>query len=173
MSRIEAKLSSLGVELPDPPRPVAAYVPVRVAHGLAYVSGQIPMIAGEIVAKGPVPSVVSPEDAAKAARVCAINGLAALRQKLGDLDRIKGIVRLGVFVASDSGFSGQPAVANGASEFLVEVFGNLVVQVTPPQEQLEIRPKPKAVRSNTSPIMIASIILNALLLILFAVVALG
>ena len=124
MSRIEAKLSSLGVELPDPPRPVAAYVPVRVAHGLAYVSGQIPMIGGEIVAKGPVPSVVSPEDAAKAARVCAINGLAALRQKLGDLDRIKGIVRLGVFVASDSGFSGQPAVANGASEFLVEVFGD-------------------------------------------------
>ena len=79
MSRIEAKLSSLGVDLPDPPSPVAAYVPVRIARGLAYVSGQIPMIGGEIVAKGPVPSVVSPEDAAQAARLCAINGLAALR----------------------------------------------------------------------------------------------
>jgi enamine deaminase RidA (YjgF/YER057c/UK114 family) len=124
MSRIEAKLRSLGVDLPDPPSPVAAYVPVRVACGLAYVSGQIPMIGGKIVAKGPVPSVVSPEDAAQAARLCAINGLAALRQSLGDLDRIKGIVRLGVFVASDAGFTGQPAVANGASEFLVEVFGD-------------------------------------------------
>jgi enamine deaminase RidA (YjgF/YER057c/UK114 family) len=124
MSRIEAKLRSLGVDLPDPPSPVAAYVPVRVACGLAYVSGQIPMISGKIVAKGPVPSVVSPEDAAQAARLCAINGLAALRQSLGDLDRIKGIVRLGVFVASDAGFTGQPAVANGASEFLVEVFGD-------------------------------------------------
>ncbi|MDG1837675.1 MAG: RidA family protein [Phycisphaerales bacterium] len=123
MSRIEAKLSSLGVDLPDPPAPVAAYVPVRVVGDLAYVSGQIPMIRGKIMAKGPVPSIVSPEDAAQAARLCAINGLAALRQSLGDLDRIKGIVRLGVFVASDAGFTGQPAVANGASEFLVEIFG--------------------------------------------------
>jgi enamine deaminase RidA (YjgF/YER057c/UK114 family) len=123
MSQIEAKLAQMGVVLPDPPQPVAAYVPVRCSGGLAFVSGQIPICDGKIVSIGSVPSAVSPEDAAASARLCAINALAALRQALGSLDRITGIVRVGVFVASDAIFTGQPAVANGASEFLVEVFG--------------------------------------------------
>jgi enamine deaminase RidA (YjgF/YER057c/UK114 family) len=116
-------LADLGIELPDPPAPVAAYVPVRVVGGLAFVSGQIPTREGVVQAAGPVPSVVPPEAAVDAARLCAINGLAALRQALGSLDRVLGVVRVGVFVASDPDFTDQPAIANGASTLLVDVFG--------------------------------------------------
>ncbi len=123
MSRIATRLADLGIELPDPPAPVAAYVPVRITGPLAFVSGQIPMQAGVLKAVGPVPSAVTTEAAAEAARLYAINGLAALQAALGTLDRVLGVVRVGVFVASDPEFTDQPAVANGASTLLVDVFG--------------------------------------------------
>ncbi|MDP7070647.1 MAG: RidA family protein [Phycisphaerales bacterium] len=124
MSRVETALEALGIALPEPPAPVAAYVPVRIAGSMAFVSGQVPMQGGVLQATGPVPSQVSPDAAADAARLCVINALAALKAALdGDLDRVEGIVRVGVFVASDAGFAGQPQVADGASQLLVEVLG--------------------------------------------------
>jgi enamine deaminase RidA (YjgF/YER057c/UK114 family) len=125
MGRIQNALEAHGITLPEPVGAVANYVPVKVVGNLAFVSGQVPMQDRALVAEGPVPSCVSPEQARRAARVCVINALAALKAALdGDIDRIEGIVRLGVFVASDPGFTGQPAIANGASDLLVEVFGD-------------------------------------------------
>jgi len=124
MSKAESTLLDMGITLPEAPKPVAAYLPVRIAGGLAFVSGQIPMRDGVLLANGPVPSSVSPDDAATAARCCAINALAALREALGgDLDHITGVLRVGVFVASDVDFHGQPAIADAVSTLLVEVFG--------------------------------------------------
>lgn len=118
-----ARLDALGIQLPDAPRPVAAYVPVRVTGNLAFVSGQLPTEAGKLAATGAVPSRVDAQAAKDMARRCAINALACLRQEFGSIDRIAGVVRVGVFVASDPGFGGQSAIANGASDLLVEVFG--------------------------------------------------
>jgi len=124
MSRLEQALHGLNLELPDAPKPVAAYVPIRIAGSMAFVSGQIPLRNGELMASGPVPSQTSPEAAAAAARQCVLNGLAALKTALGgDLDRVASVVRVGVYVASDAGFTGQPAVADGASTLLVDVLG--------------------------------------------------
>lgn len=125
MGRIEAILSELGLTLPEPAKPIAAYVPVVLAtdERLAFVSGQVPLSAGALLASGPVPSAVSIEKAQECARQCVVNGLAALRAAVGDLDRVRRVVRVGVFVACDPGFTDHPKVANGASELLVKVFG--------------------------------------------------
>ncbi len=124
MGKVEERLRKAGISLPPAPRPVASYVPAVRVGDLVFVSGQIPVRAGEVVTTGPVPSVVKPEAAREAARLCAINALAVLAAELGgDLDRVRRIVRLGVFVTSDPGFTGQPQVANGASDLLSEVFG--------------------------------------------------
>ena len=124
MSSVQQRLQDAGVTLPPAPKPVAAYVPWVRAGDLVFVSGQIPLSGGVLTAEGPVPSRVTPDDAASAARLCVINAMAVLADALdGDLDRVRRIVRLGVFVASDPGFHGQPQVANGASELLLEVFG--------------------------------------------------
>jgi enamine deaminase RidA (YjgF/YER057c/UK114 family) len=118
------RLQELGITLPDAPKPVAAYVPAVRTGNLIYVSGQVPLREGALVAAGAVPSQVSIVLATEAARQCAINGLAVLSAALeGDLDRVTRIVRLGVFVCSDPGFTEQPKVANGASTLLQEVFG--------------------------------------------------
>lgn len=119
----EATLQSLGLVLPPPVKPVAAYIPTRRVGNLVYVAGQIPMRDGALVASGPVPSKVSIADAQAAARQCVLNALAAIRAELGSLDRVKQVVRVGVWVCSDPGFHDQPTVANGASELLVQVFG--------------------------------------------------
>jgi enamine deaminase RidA (YjgF/YER057c/UK114 family) len=118
-----ARLAALGIELPEAPKPVAAYVPVRIHNGQAFVSGQLPYENGRLAHEGVVPSRVDAETAKAAARRCAVNAMACLRQALGSIDRVRGVVKVGVFVASDPGFGGQPAIANGASELLVEVFG--------------------------------------------------
>lgn len=124
MTSIQDRLSDLGIILPDPPKPVASYVPARRSGVLLHVSGQLPFRGGELLATGPVPSSVSPETAVEAARLCAINGLAVARQALdGDLDRLRRVIRLGVFVQSDPRFDAQPQVANGASDLMVEVLG--------------------------------------------------
>jgi len=124
MSRINDRLNELGITLPEAPNPVAAYVPAARAGSLVFVSGQVPFSDGVLTATGPVPSVVDLDAATAAARLCGLNALAVLSAHLdGDLDRVRRIVRLGVFVASDATFHDQPKVANGASELMQDVFG--------------------------------------------------
>ncbi len=118
------RLARLGIDLPAAPAPVASYVPVRVSGAQAFVSGQLPFEGGHLPHLGVVPSAVDAETAKAAARRCAINALACVQQALGSVDRVRGVVRIGVFVASDPGFGGQPGIANGASDLLVEVFGD-------------------------------------------------
>ena len=129
-SSVESRLASLGIELPAPAKPVAAYIPARRAGNLLFISGQLPFIPNTETGKptlmhtGTVPGAVSVEEAIVCARRCVINGLAAARAEMGSLDNIKGVVRVGVWVASEPGFTEHPRVANGASELLVEVFGD-------------------------------------------------
>ena len=118
------RLNQLGLSLPAPPKPVAAYVPWVRSGKLIFVSGQIPFLNGQVKWVGPVPSKVSVEEARQAARQCALNGLAIVADALrGDLNQVRQIVKLGVFVCSDAGFTDQPKVANGASELLQDIFG--------------------------------------------------
>ncbi|MDA0803248.1 MAG: RidA family protein [Planctomycetota bacterium] len=121
-TRLEA-LQALGLTLPAAPKPVAAYVPGVRTGNLVFVSGQLPMKDGALLATGPVPSVVSPEAAQAAARQCGLNALAVAAGMAGGLERIRRIVRVGAFVQSDPGFTGQPGIANGASELMLAVFG--------------------------------------------------
>lgn len=120
----EQKLAELGFSLPAPAAPVAAYIPTKRTGNLLFVSGQVPFRDGKLVATGPVPSAVTLEAAQECARQCVLNGLAAVKASIGSLDRVKSIVRVGVFVQSDAGFTDQPKVANGASELLVQIFGD-------------------------------------------------
>jgi enamine deaminase RidA (YjgF/YER057c/UK114 family) len=124
MPSILSRLNDLGLTLPAPPKPVAAYVPFVRAGNLLFISGQIPFVEGKVQWTGAVPSAVGIDEASAAARQCALNALAILSDALaGDLDRVNRIVRLGAWVCSDPGFTDQPRVANGASELLVEIFG--------------------------------------------------
>lgn len=119
----EARLAERGITLPEPPPPVASYLPVVMVGSLAYVSGQIPVRDGGLPRTGLVGADLTLEEAIEEARFCGINVLAHLRAAAGSLDHVARIVRLGVFVASAPGFRAQPLVANGASELMVEVFG--------------------------------------------------
>ncbi|HXF57904.1 MAG TPA: RidA family protein [Actinomycetota bacterium] len=121
--RVDDRLAELGLELPPPPAPVANYVPVTVAGGLAFVAGQVAVEGGRPLWQGKVGREVDVDAAAAAARRCVLQALSALREVLGSLDRVRRVVRVTVYVASAEGFTGQPAVANGASDLLVEVFG--------------------------------------------------
>lgn len=123
-SRVEARLAELGYTLPQVAKPVAAYLPAVTTGNYVYTSGQLPLIQGELTVVGKVGAEVSAEDAAKQAQVCALNALAAIKSEIGDLDRIKRIVKVVGFVSSDPAFTGQPAVINGASEFFGEVLGD-------------------------------------------------
>lgn len=125
MAKVEAKLAELGVTLPTPAAPVANYVPFVRAGSLLVVSGQICLGAdGKLVAKGKLGDNVSIEDGQKAARACAINLLAQVKAALGDLDKVVRVVRLGGFVNSAPTFVDGPKVLNGASDLMVEVFGD-------------------------------------------------
>ena len=119
---IAARLSELGIELPQAAAPVAAYVPVVVTGNIAHVSGQLPFIDGKLVT-GRLGEDVSLEQGQAAARACGLMVLAQLEAALGSLDRVERIVKLGAFIASADGFTDQPKVANGASELMAEVFG--------------------------------------------------
>jgi enamine deaminase RidA (YjgF/YER057c/UK114 family) len=119
----EARLAALGLVLPAPPRPVAAYIPARRTGRLLFISGQVPMAEGKLLATGAVPSAVGVEEAQRCARQCMLNALAIVRAEAGSLDRVRQVVKLGVFVACDAGFTDHPRVANGASELLVAIFG--------------------------------------------------
>ncbi|QHC71963.1 RidA family protein [Rathayibacter sp. VKM Ac-2801] len=117
------RLAELGVELPAVAVPAGAYVPAVVHGGLVYTAGQIPFVDGALPLVGKVGAEVSPEQAKDLARTCALNALAAVADAIGSLDRVTRIVKLTGFVASASGFTGQPGVINGASELLGDVFG--------------------------------------------------
>ena len=121
---IESRLASLGITVPSVPGPFGAYIPARRAGNLVFVAGQLPMKDGKLLATGQVPSRCSIDDAKAAARQCVVNALAAVRTEEPDLGRIVGVVRVGVFVSSDPTFTEQPKVANGASEFLIELLGD-------------------------------------------------
>ncbi len=120
----EDRLAELRIALPGSPQPVASYVPVVVAGGLAFVSGQIVRVEAEVSHAGKVGAEVSLEQAQGVARTAALQALAALRDELGSLDRVVRIVNVGVYVASAPGFTQQSLVANGASEVLWEIFGD-------------------------------------------------
>ena len=122
--KIAARLAELKIELPKAAAPVANYVPVVVTGNQAFVSGQVTVWNGEFQYKGQMGKDFQVEDGQKAARLCGLNIVAQLQAALGDLDRVKRCVKLNVFVNSAPGFTDQPKVANGASDFMVEVFGD-------------------------------------------------
>jgi enamine deaminase RidA (YjgF/YER057c/UK114 family) len=119
----EERLAALGLVLPDAPRPVASYIPFRVSGNLLFVSGQIPFRSGAMIATGAVPDQVSVEVALDCSRQCALNVLAQAKAALGELSRVRQVVRLGVFVCSQAGFWQQPKIGNAASDLMVQVFG--------------------------------------------------
>ena len=121
---VRQKLESMGVQLPVPTAAVGAYVPAKRVGNLVYVSGQVPMRDGKLTAIGQVPGRCSVEAAKVAARQCAINALAAVNGLPGGVDQLVGVARVGAFVSCDASFTQQPTVANGASEFLIELFGD-------------------------------------------------
>jgi len=123
--RVESRLAELGITLPAAPAPLANYVAYVVEGNVAYIAGQIPMNAGELMYPGKVPTQVTVEQARAAARQCGINILAALKSACGgDLDRVRRCVRLQGFVASADDFTAQPTIINAASDLMVEVFGD-------------------------------------------------
>jgi len=126
MGAADRKLAELGITLPTPASPVANYVPFTFTrHNLLVISGQLCLSGdGKLVAKGQLGGSVSAEDGAKAARFCAINLLAQAKAALGDLDKIGRVLRLGGFINSAPGFTDGPKVMNGASDLMVEVFGD-------------------------------------------------
>jgi enamine deaminase RidA (YjgF/YER057c/UK114 family) len=124
MKRITTCLKELSIELPPAAGSFGAYVPVKRSGNLLFVAGQLPMKDGKLLATGQVPSRTSVDAAKAAARQCVINALGAVQAAVGSVDSISGVLRVGVFVSSDTTFTQQPQVANGASEFLVELLGD-------------------------------------------------
>ncbi|MDF9814126.1 RidA family protein [Streptomyces sp. SPB162] len=123
MSAVEDRIASLGMTLPAVVPPLASYQPAVQSGVYVYTSGQLPMVGGKLTVTGKVGAEVTPEEAKDLARTCALNALAAVKSVIGDLDRIKRVVKVVGFVASATDFTGQPAVINGASELLGEVLG--------------------------------------------------
>ena len=117
------RLDQMGLILPEAPKPVAAYIPAKQTGNLVFTAGQLPRVNGELISKGLLGQDVEVDEANKAARICTLNALAAIKGVIGDLDRIKQIVRVVGYVASVPTFTQQPAVVNGASELLLEIFG--------------------------------------------------
>jgi len=122
--KIAARLAELKIELPKAAAPVANYVPVVITGNQAFVSGQVTVWNGEFKYIGRLGKEFQVEDGQKAARLCGHNIVAQLQAALGDLDRVKRCVKLNVFVNSAPDFTDQPKVANGVSDFMVEIFGD-------------------------------------------------
>jgi enamine deaminase RidA (YjgF/YER057c/UK114 family) len=119
----EHALERLNIELPQPPRPVASYVPIHRAGNLLFTSGVVPTWNGEVQMRGVVGADLTVEEGARAAEICVLNIVSLLREQLGSLERIAQFIQLTGFVRSASGFQDQPKVMNGASDLLVRVFG--------------------------------------------------
>jgi enamine deaminase RidA (YjgF/YER057c/UK114 family) len=124
MGAVEDRLAEIGLSVPDVAKPVASYVPAVRTGSYIYTSGQVPLRDGQLITTGKVGAGVSPEDAAECAQQCALNAIAAVKAELGDLDLVKRVVKVVCFIASDSAFTGQPQVANGASDLLGKAFGD-------------------------------------------------
>jgi len=120
---IDDRLKELNLTLPPLPKPLASYVPAVITGHLLVISGQVPIENGKIVQPGKLGRELSVKQGQQLARLCVLNGLAAAKQALGSLDRIRRVVRVAGYVASADGFQQQPAVVNGASDLLVEIFG--------------------------------------------------
>lgn len=121
---IEEKIRELGLEIPEVAKPLAAYIPAKRVGNLIMTSGQVPLVKGIINYAGKVGVELNEEEGQKAAEVCALNCLAAIKGIIGNLDKIVEVVKLTVFVASAPDFTAQPKVANGASELLGKIFGD-------------------------------------------------
>jgi len=123
MDSPEATLRTLGLELPDPPKALATYVPVQQVGELLYTSGVIPTWNGEIQFRGAAGADIDLKDATRAAEICALNIMSLIRQHAGTLDQVEQFVQLSGFVRSAAGFTDQPKVLNGASDLIFRVFG--------------------------------------------------
>jgi enamine deaminase RidA (YjgF/YER057c/UK114 family) len=124
MATPEEKLAELGLSVPEVAKPVAAYVPAVRTGSYVFTSGQLPMKSGELMTTGKVAGEVTLEEAVACAQQCALNAIAAVKAEIGDLSLVKRIVKVVAFVASTPDFTGQPQVANGASELFGKVFGD-------------------------------------------------
>ncbi len=122
MSTPEERLAELGLSVPEVAKPVAAYVPAVRSGNHVFTAGQLPLRSGELLTAGKVGGSVTPEQAKECAQQCALNALAAIKAEV-PLDQVRRIVKLVVFVASTPDFTGQPGVANGASDLLAQIFG--------------------------------------------------
>jgi enamine deaminase RidA (YjgF/YER057c/UK114 family) len=120
----EERLAELGLSVPEVAKPVVAYVPAVACGELVYTSGQLPMRGGELMLTGKVGGEVSPEEATECAQQCVLNAIAAVKSVVGDLADVAQVVKVVAFIASTPDFTGQPQVANGASELLGKVFGD-------------------------------------------------
>ena len=124
MSKVEQRLSELGLTLPEVATPAGSYLPAMISGNLVFTAGQIPVIEGKLMATGKLGAEITVEYGAEIAQRCALNALAAVKSVIGDLDRVKQVVKSVGFVSSVPEFTSQPAVINGASEFLQQVFGD-------------------------------------------------
>jgi len=123
VSVVEDRLAELGLTVPDVSAPLAAYVPAVVSGSYVYTSGQLPMVAGTLQATGRLGAEIEVDEGAVLAQLCALNAIAAIKNVIGDLDRVVQVVRVTGFVASTPEFTSQPAVINGASNLLGTAFG--------------------------------------------------
>jgi enamine deaminase RidA (YjgF/YER057c/UK114 family) len=121
---IEEKIKELGLQIPEVAKPLAAYIPAKQVGNLVMTSGQVPLVKGEIKFAGKVGLDLTEEEGQKAAEICALNCLAAIKGVIGNLDKVVEVVKLTVFVASTPEFTSQPKVANGASELIGKIFGD-------------------------------------------------
>jgi len=124
MATPDERLAELGLSVPEVAPPVAVYVPAVQTGHLVYTAGQLPLRDGSLIATGKVGGGVTPEQGAECAQQCALNAIAAVKSVVGDLSRVVRVVKAVAFVASTPEFTGQPGVANGASELLGSVFGD-------------------------------------------------
>ncbi|MBB4076752.1 enamine deaminase RidA (YjgF/YER057c/UK114 family) [Bartonella fuyuanensis] len=122
---IEKKLEKFGIAIPEATIPLANYITISQSGNQLFISGQLPLINGKLITIGKVGAAVNPEQAKKASEACALNILAQLKATLGDLNRIKRVVKITVFVAVDSHFTDIPLIANGASDLFVKIFGEI------------------------------------------------
>jgi len=119
----EEKIQKMGIAIPEAAKPLAAYIPALQVGNLVMTSGQVPIAEGAVKFQGKVGKDLSEEEGKEAAKLCALNCFGAIKSVIGSLDKIKRVVKMTVFVNSANGFTAQPKVANGASEFVVEIFG--------------------------------------------------
>ena len=121
---VESRLAEIGLNLPEIATPVAAYVPAVRSGNLIFLSGQLPMVNGELPQTGKVGGTVTPDEAHELAKICALNGIAAVKGLIGDLEKVVRIVKVTGFVASVPDFVSAPVVVNGASNVLLQAFGD-------------------------------------------------